>query len=85
MSQPTYLDCKSAYLRLNDFLDRELSPEDVELVKAHLSKCRVCAMEFEFEASLLTQLKMKVCQGQAPDELKAAIKGILAQARTQNP
>ena len=53
MSGEMSFDCKAAYLRLNDFLDHELSPEEVVLVKAHLEKCRICAKEYEFEASLL--------------------------------
>ena len=77
-------DCKAAYLRLNDYLDRELAPEEVVLVKAHLEKCRVCAMEYEFEASLLIQLKMKLCEGSAPDELKQAVRNLLAKARQES-
>ena len=84
MSGEMSFDCKAAYLRLNDFLDHELSPEEVVLVKAHLEKCRICAMEYEFEASLLTQLRNRVCEGSAPDELKSAVHELLAKARLQS-
>lgn len=81
MSEPSYFDCKAAYLRLNDFLDRELSQEEVVLVQAHLERCRVCAMEYAFEASLMEQIRLKVREGQAPPELKAAVQELLRQAR----
>ena len=36
------ISCADMLLRLDDFVDRALSPEDVELVEEHLTGCVKC-------------------------------------------
>lgn len=66
-------DCEQVFARLNDYLDRELSPEESRRVQGHLQVCTRCAAEFEFEASLLKEIRMKVCRIQVPAKLKANV------------
>lgn len=84
MNEPSRFDCNAAFEHLNDYLDHELSEEEAEMMREHLAKCRVCAMEYEFEASLLSNLKRKCCEGSAPPDLKVAIKALLADAKSKD-
>ena len=52
--------CEEVFRRLNDYLDRELSPVEIAMVKEHLDTCRQCASEHAFEASVLRELKSKL-------------------------
>jgi anti-sigma factor (TIGR02949 family) len=73
--------CAEAVRRLDDFLDRELSPEEMRLVRAHLGTCAFCAAEFGFEASLLAELRPKLARISAPAGLTERVFRALAAAR----
>lgn len=73
MNKPTACDCEEAFRRLGDYLDRELSADEIEMVKAHLELCQTCAVEFRFEESLLLELKAKARQAPTPPELLESI------------
>jgi anti-sigma factor (TIGR02949 family) len=65
--------CEEAFRRLDDFLDRQLGPEETRLVEEHLQVCEACTREFTFEASVLNGVKQKLRQLPAPPELLAKI------------
>jgi anti-sigma factor (TIGR02949 family) len=65
--------CESAFRRLDDFLDRQLSPEEMRLVEEHLHICEACAREFGFEASVLNGVRRKLRSIAAPPDLLARI------------
>ena len=69
--------CEEAFRRLDDYLDRELSPEETVLVKEHLEVCAGCAREFDFEASLMKGVRAKLRQIELPPTLQARILGAL--------
>lgn len=52
--------CEETFRRLDDYLDRELAPAEMALVREHLETCAGCAREFNFEASVLDGLKAKL-------------------------
>lgn len=52
--------CAEAFRRLDDYLDRELSAEEMAMVREHLEICAVCATEFKFERSVLDQVREKL-------------------------
>ena len=58
--------CEEAFRRLDDYLDRELSAEEMTLVREHLEICAGCAREFNFEESVLRGVG-----GQAPPDRPA--------------
>ena len=62
MSHLTRFTCEEAFRRLDDFLDRELSAGETELVHEHLEICAGCAREFRFEASVLRGVRAKLRQ-----------------------
>ena len=73
MSHLTRFTCEEAFRRLDDFLDRELSAAETELVREHLEICAGCAREFRFEASVLHGVRGKLRQLDVPVELQARV------------
>jgi anti-sigma factor (TIGR02949 family) len=74
--------CEETFRRLDDYLDRVLTPHEMQLVRDHLEVCAVCAAEYKFEAGLLTQLRHKLQRITAPADLMAKISRALAQAES---
>jgi anti-sigma factor (TIGR02949 family) len=72
--------CEEAFRRLDDYLDRELSVEEMTLVHEHLDICAGCAREFNFEASVLRGVRQKLRQIDLPDSLQARIVAALGKA-----
>ena len=77
--------CEEAFRRLDDFLDRQLGPEETRLVEEHLRVCEACTREFAFEASVLTGVKQKLRQLSAPAELLGKILSQLPPATKPGP
>jgi len=73
--------CEEAFRRLDDYLDRELSAEEMTLVHEHLDICAGCAREFNFEASVLRGVREKLRKIELPDSLQARILAALGKAR----
>ena len=73
--------CEEAFRRLDDYLDRELSSEETELVREHLEICAGCAREFNFESSVLHEVRTKLRQIDLPDSLQARIAAALEKER----
>lgn len=69
MSDCRFYDCKEAFQRLDDYVDRELTADEMVLVKIHLEKCQHCAQEFEFEEDLLLVVKAKLQHIDLPPDL----------------
>ena len=76
------LTCDEVLRRLDDFLDRELSPEEMQLVSTHITDCGTCASEHRFEAGLLNSLKEKLRRIRMPEEMKLRL---LTQLRDSKP
>ena len=64
--------CSSTLKRLYEFLDRELSSEQLHTIQAHLNACPECADVKDFE--LMVREKMRSsCAQQAPEQLKVRL------------
>ena len=84
MTHPSHLNrytCEEAFRRLDDYLDRELTPEETVLVQQHLEICAGCAREFNFEASVLRGVRDKLQQIDVPPSLQSRILGVLNDQR----
>ena len=68
--------CEEAFRRLDDYLDRRLSADEVRKIEEHLHICDACTREFTFEASVLDGVKHKLRHLAAPPDL---LNRILAQ------
>lgn len=74
-------DCEDAIQRLDDYVDRELTPYEMRSIKAHLFLCRHCAHRFRFEASLIREIRDKLQRIDAPGDLMEKVTLALAQGQ----
>ena len=80
MSAFNRLTCEELFRRLDSYLDRELSAEEVRLVREHLETCAKCAAEYAFETTVLRELKSKLQRLSAPAGLMDKLSRKIAQA-----
>jgi anti-sigma factor (TIGR02949 family) len=73
MSDRLGLTCVEVFNRLDDYLDRNLSDEELALVAHHLDECLVCASEYRFEATVLEGLKARLRRIEMPPHLLSSI------------
>lgn len=73
--------CEETFRRLDDYLDRELTPHEMQLVEGHLEVCALCASEYTFEASVLERLRGKLRRIPAPANLLTKISRALERAQ----
>lgn len=65
--------CEEALRRVEDFLDRELTPGEMQHVQGHLDTCAACTAQFRFEREVLDGLKEKIRRISLPPELQDRI------------
>lgn len=63
------LDCTEVMRRLDEYIDRELSDEELVEVQSHLDRCGHCAERFHFEENVLRLVGRCGRQLSAPPEL----------------
>lgn len=74
-------NCEDVFRRLESYLDRALSPDEMRLVREHLETCAQCAHEHAFERRLLDDVRDKLRRIAAPEDLKTRVADALARAR----
>ena len=67
------LDCEQALSHLQDYLKRELTPDLVVEVRAHLERCRDCDGYARFEESFLLMMETRARRETCPKEVRARI------------
>jgi len=73
MSDRSGLTCIEVFNRLDDYLDRNLSDEEIALVARHLDECLMCANEYRFEATVLEGLKARLRRVEMPAHVLSSI------------
>lgn len=69
--------CEQVFHLLDDYVDRELAPDEITRVEEHLATCAQCACELRFEHSLLEGLKSKIRQIEVPRSAVERVEAIL--------
>ena len=77
MKEHEVMDCEEVLKHLDDYLDRELSADDLARLEAHLCECAHCAKAAQFEESMLDCIRMKIKRICAPKDLLDRIFGAL--------
>ena len=72
--------CEEVVRRLDDYVDRELSAREMQLMRAHIETCAACAQEHAFAVATLRTLKAKLRRIEVPRDLMAHIALRLAEA-----
>jgi anti-sigma factor (TIGR02949 family) len=75
--------CEEMLRRLDDYLDRELSPEEIIRVEAHLQDCEACAREFGFEANVIHAVRAKLRPVDVPASLLDRVALAVARERAR--
>lgn len=81
MSHIDRYTCEEAFLRLDDYLDRELPGEEMDCVRRHLETCAMCASEIDFEQTVIDDVRGKLRRIRAPGDLMTRISALIATAR----
>ena len=75
----TDMSCGDCRPMLEALIDEELGPEEAERVRAHVATCVECARTLESQKDLSRLLRDNLVHYEAPDVLKARIRGALSQ------
>ena len=67
-------NCREAIDRLYQYIDRELSLDELDEVQRHLALCPPCLDYFRFEENVLTFVGEKCREVSAPAELRDRVK-----------
>ncbi len=71
------MTCEEAFRRLDDFIDRQLSADEMRLVQEHLDVCAQCTREFNFEVSVINGVRGRLSRIAAPPNLLSRIASVL--------
>ncbi|MEP7382048.1 MAG: zf-HC2 domain-containing protein [Gemmatimonadota bacterium] len=71
------LDCRSAMQQLWDYVDGELTPERMQLVRRHLTECAHCHPHEEFAQRFIAVLKATREERRCPNEVRAKVMATL--------
>jgi len=81
MPQLDRATCHDVVRMLDDYLGRELRPEEIERIRRHLELCAACADEVRFEERVLRSLRAKLRRIALPAGLEARVWKAIAHAR----
>ena len=71
------MNCKECMDRLEQLVDRELSPLEASEAQIHLENCPPCSERFEFESGMKRLVRTCCGQETAPEALRARLRTIL--------
>jgi anti-sigma factor (TIGR02949 family) len=77
MSENTPCSCKEAFEKLDDYLCRELTADDIARLEGHLCECIECAEWYQFEGRMLECVRKKIEMISLPADLAERVKAAL--------
>jgi anti-sigma factor (TIGR02949 family) len=75
--------CEEMLRRLDDYLDRELTADEIQRMEEHLQDCEACIREFGFEANVLRAVRAKLREVEVPQSLADRVAMSLARERAE--
>ena len=76
-------DCSETVMRIFEFLDGEMSPDDCRRMQAHLDECGPCLREYHVDQALKMVIKRSCGCETAPVELRTTILRRLTMVRIE--
>ena len=77
------LNCSETVLRIFEFLDGEMGPDDCRRMQAHLEECGPCLKEYHLDQALKAVIKRSCGCETAPVELRTTILRRLTMVRIE--
>jgi mycothiol system anti-sigma-R factor len=71
------MNCKECVDRLEQLVDKELSPLEASEVQIHLENCPHCTERYHFEEGMKRLVRVCCGQERAPETLRARLREIL--------
>jgi len=84
MTRPDRYTCEQVFQRLDDFIDRELTPGETTSIEEHLEICEWCAKTYKFQAGVLSEVRAKLQRISAPPDLLSRISGALKKKQSES-
>jgi mycothiol system anti-sigma-R factor len=81
MNELDRLQCEQVFKKLDDYIDAELSAEEMDLIRQHLDICAWCAGAYQFQSGVLKEVEARLQRIPAPDNLRDKVAAALRQAR----
>ena len=75
--------CEDVFRRMDEYIDRELAPDEVTRVRAHLETCAACASEYAFEEHVLLTVRTKLQRVAIPMDFRGRIERALHEGRSE--
>ena len=72
------MECKEVLVRLWEYLDEELRPEEARAVASHLTGCPHCHPAYCCDRALLELLARQKARCTAPPALVVAVRGFIS-------
>jgi anti-sigma factor (TIGR02949 family) len=73
MKNHDMLDCESVMRQLWDYLDGELTPDREAAVREHLSMCKRCYPQYNFESAFVRALSASRRDHSRPTEIRERV------------
>lgn len=83
MDSLDFYSCAQVVRLLDDFVDRELDPREIEQVERHLLACEKCAHEVRLEEGTLRSIRSTMRRIQLPPGVEARVWRALAREQRE--
>lgn len=70
---PDFKTCLDIIHALDDYLSRELAPDETETIEKHLHLCEECMVHYHFEKALILGIRKKALECRAPSGLRQRV------------
>ena len=67
------IPCDGVLERLDDYMDGELRPGDMRLVREHLASCQACAEEYRRAVSVLAAVRERLRHVAVPHDVRSRL------------
>lgn len=79
-----HADCSEVLHHIYEYLDGEMSPEDVKRVATHLAECRPCLAEHDLDAAVKAVVKRSCAETETPAAVRMQVMQRLTVVRVEH-
>ncbi|MGG5260028.1 mycothiol system anti-sigma-R factor [Phycicoccus avicenniae] len=68
-----HTDCSEVLHHIYEYLDGEMSPDEVKRVATHLAECRPCLAEHDLDAAVKAVVKRSCSEARTPEAIRLQV------------